>query len=478
MTRPSRIPPLFALLALPAGVVLLQWHGIPFWRDLTDDWWWGTLGSPALEWLGLWAWATQARLAAETVEGEPWSWPWLARLGREGLALLAAGLLTALAVAGPLYHVGAPLLKEAQAGSAALASAGRWADVLDTLQAASRQENRRVGEQIIEAARETDKAEGRAYGADAGGRAEAPAENDKKPEPSPAKRRTLAGFERVLIGMHLALLAALAAGTVAAVRTLVGWWRERPAGWVGPLKVMAEFEVKNGKPFRREAGDGRETRREDHHIPGERGDRGNPNAGRQAASVESGVVPDLVEPFRVGVGGLESGESPDPIPAIGGNGNGAAIHSRGRTGEGDSSGVATSLGLQKAEQLAARGYSGREEILPNDDPLAGRVTAVLRKLDAMYPGLSDAQRGLRLPAHAKDISFLRNHGARVEARRRALASGNTAAIERARVISEAQLAKMEVALGLAGALGEEAPGEALRRVQELGEKLRLPVPRL
>lgn len=77
-----------------------------------------------------------------------------------------------------------------------------------------------------------------------------------------------------------------------------------------------------------------------------------------------------------------------------------------------------------------------------------RVRTVLRTLDERYPGLSDAQRGEKLPAGAKDISFLRNHDARVAARRKALASGDRLAIDRARVITDGQLQRIEAALGL------------------------------
>lgn len=408
-----RLPPwLFPALALPAGVVLLQWHGIAFWQALTGSWAWGLGGSVTLEWLALWAWHAEARAEAEGagfVEG--------------ALRIAAAGLITALLVAGPLYQVGAPLLREASAALAAANRADRTDAALETLKRAS-DRGRRVGEQIVRLTELANAAEAEAFGADAAG------------------RKTLPGLERVLIGMHLAALAVFSVGCVAAVRAF-----------------GKDVGSREGAESAKEAGDadtiGRQSDgadaggvRELHRV-------------RALGGMETRLETDRAEPFRVGAGGMETA-----VSASESGGNGAS----GAHGGWDMRGwrAAAAPGLAKAPEPgtgAVDSPGGNGAAAPGSgvtsDPLAARVTAVLRRLDELYPGLSDAQRGERLPAGTRDISFLRNHAARVEARRKAVLSLDRASIERARVISEGQLARMETALGLGAA--PEIPDATERR---------------
>jgi hypothetical protein len=82
------LPPL-PLLILPLAVTLLQWHSIPFWQAQVG--WWPGLGwSVLLELISLWLWFRP---------GRRWWRP-------------LAWATTALLLAGPLYQVSDPLVRE------------------------------------------------------------------------------------------------------------------------------------------------------------------------------------------------------------------------------------------------------------------------------------------------------------------------------------------------------------------------------
>jgi hypothetical protein len=84
-----RTLPLFPILILPLAITLLQWHAVPFWQAQVG--WWPGLGwSALLELISLWLWF---------------------RPGRRWLRPMAWAT-TALLLAGPLYQVSDPLLRE------------------------------------------------------------------------------------------------------------------------------------------------------------------------------------------------------------------------------------------------------------------------------------------------------------------------------------------------------------------------------
>jgi hypothetical protein len=82
------LPPL-PLLILPLAITLLQWHSVPFWQAQVG--WWPGLGwSVLLELISLWLWFRP---------GRRWWRP-------------LAWATTALLLAGPLYQVSDPLVRE------------------------------------------------------------------------------------------------------------------------------------------------------------------------------------------------------------------------------------------------------------------------------------------------------------------------------------------------------------------------------
>jgi hypothetical protein len=81
--------PIFALIGLPACVILLQWHGGAFWAAAFGSQVYGWSASLTLEWLGLWAWSNAAR--GRIRDCGPW--------------VFLAVLLTVWLVAGPLFQV-------------------------------------------------------------------------------------------------------------------------------------------------------------------------------------------------------------------------------------------------------------------------------------------------------------------------------------------------------------------------------------
>jgi hypothetical protein len=86
---PLRTLPLFPILILPLAIALLQWHAVPFWQAQVGGW--PGLGwSALLELISLWLWF---------------------RPGRRWLRPLAWAT-TALLLAGPLYQVSDPLVRE------------------------------------------------------------------------------------------------------------------------------------------------------------------------------------------------------------------------------------------------------------------------------------------------------------------------------------------------------------------------------
>jgi len=390
MTLPRFPSWLFPAVALPLCVLLLQWHGIPFWQELTGSRGWGALASPALEWLGLWAWHEQARAQAATV--------------REGALFVAAGLITALLVAGPLYQVGKPLLVELRQSQALGRIIERTEGSLEVVKDASRQENRKVGQQIVSLTMEANDADRELAGADL------------------SKRRALPGMEKVLIGAHLALLIVLAVGTVAAVR------------------VLGQQEFTRRREDAKEEENAYQEQAALHRVQ--------PMVSAEEINEETARP----EPFR---DDFRPSESLEAQAGNSGNGNESIISKVSENGAG---GWADSPGAVVSDDSAGDNGNfpgARPEpmgrIIAQPDELHVRVHLVLRTLDERYPGLSDAQRGEKLPAGAKDISFLRNHDARVAARRKALASGDKLAIDRARVITDGQLMRIEAALGLRNA---------------------------
>ena len=100
--------PLLPLLILPLAITLLQWHSVPFWQAQAG--FWPGLGwSALLELISLWLWFRP---------GRRWMRP-------------MAWATTLLLLAGPLYQVSDPLVRE----MAALGQPGGLSHRIATLQA-------------------------------------------------------------------------------------------------------------------------------------------------------------------------------------------------------------------------------------------------------------------------------------------------------------------------------------------------------